>query len=284
MSVFDPFEGGSNLDTTDSSQLFKYTVDTYSNLSGLTAVKEGDLAHVKTTTGGGLFSSKKLKGIYQYSNVSWEYGSQDLQTKLAEQESLNTAQSADILANSAAIINHIADLNNPHQTSSFIANSGRFYSYTNARWVTDSDDNYGGNNFQLNESGGTGTNPIYEWEHLGILLPSGTTLKSLNFACRSNNNQTSDFRIQVVERKPIVGTGWQSGIDADGEMTNTVVYEDTWRNSVGSFSGNMNDLHGAIMPINHTLSDLAMVSIYIKPIETNSATRYILATWTWEII
>lgn len=167
--------------------------------------------------------------------------------------------------------------------SSFINCSGRFYAYTNGRWVTDSDDNYGTNYYRFAEQGGTAATPIYEWEHLGTPLPQGTFIKALNFVSRANNAQTSDFEIIVVERKPTAAGGWQSGIDADGEMTNNVILNDTWQNLVGSFGGNMLDLHGANIPINHLINDFSMISIYIRPIEANTATRYILATWTWEI-
>lgn len=168
--------------------------------------------------------------------------------------------------------------------SSFIQCSGRFYSFVDGRWVTDSDDLYGSNQIQMQESGLTGVDPVFEWEHLGTPLPKGTRIKNLNFVCRTNNIQIQDFELVVVQRKPDDQSRWVTGIDNDAEMQNIVLVRELWKNLVGDFSGNMNDIHGASIPINITIDDFSMISIYIKPIEVNTATRYIYATWTWEIL
>ena len=134
------------------------------------------------------------------------------------------------------------------------------------------------------ESGGTGNDPIFEWEHLGIVLPKGTELRNLNFVCRTNSTQIEDLEIIIVQRKPNTETGWKTGIDSDNEMDNTVIQRGFFRDFVGDFAGNTNDMHGAVIPLNFTLDNLSMVSIYIKPKEVNTITRYIYASWTWELI
>ena len=55
--------------------------------------------------------------------------------------------------------------------SSIITQFGRFQAYTNNRWVTSADDNYGVNTQTWNEQAGTGADPLVEWEHVGELLP-----------------------------------------------------------------------------------------------------------------
>lgn len=168
--------------------------------------------------------------------------------------------------------------------SSFLNGSGRFYCFTNNRWVTESDDIVGSNNQNMRENSGTAATPDFEWEHLGTFFPAGTRVKALNMLGRANNNQVSDLDIIIVERKPTDINAYQNGYDADGEMTNTILFQDTWQNAVGSFAGNMNDIHGATIPINHTMDDLAQMSIYIRPVGAIAVTRYFYATWTWETI
>lgn len=169
--------------------------------------------------------------------------------------------------------------------SSFIKSSGRFHCFTNNRWVTESDDLFGSNNQNFNEnSGNNATVPTLEWEHLGLLLPANVFIKNLHFMCRSNNNEVTDFTFYIVERRPTNIAAYQSGYDGDNEMTNTLIYNETWRNSVGSFTGNMNDMHYANIPINHTTTEIVQISIYVKPIGSISSTRYIYSNWTWEII
>jgi len=168
-------------------------------------------------------------------------------------------------------------------TPSFIPASGRFYCYADLRWVTNSDDNYGITYYQHAESGLTGADPVYEWEHQGMQLPKGVHIKNLLFAGRTNNNQIADLEIVVVERSQINPNASESGWDNDNEMVNTVIYRDTWRNAVGTFTGAMNDRHRATIPINHTMSANSEISIYIKPQGTLTATRYFLASYTWEL-
>jgi hypothetical protein len=46
-------------------------VDTYSELSGLTSIKEGDIFLVKTTTGI-IGINRKTKGLYRYNGLGWD--------------------------------------------------------------------------------------------------------------------------------------------------------------------------------------------------------------------
>lgn len=175
----------------------------------------------------------------------------------------------------------------PHR--SFLINgSGRFYDYADKRWVTDSDDNFGGNIENMNESGGTGANPLVEWEHMGILIPSGTLIRKLHMIGRTNNNDVTDQEFSLILRRPNPITRYQTGFDNDAEIETIEIYRGLWRDMVeGStgtpFSGNMNDRHGAIVDINFFLKGNAELSIYSRPVGTNTATRYFTHSYTWEM-
>ena len=94
------------LDTSDSSTLNKYTVDTYSQLSAIVGAEEGDLAHIRNTTGNlNPFANTNLKGLYELKSGVWEYGNEELQNKLATQE-------AEIAANNALILSNDTDISN----------------------------------------------------------------------------------------------------------------------------------------------------------------------------
>lgn len=167
--------------------------------------------------------------------------------------------------------------------SSFIPRSGRFYCYTNNRWVTDSDDNYGTNYYQMNENCQTGPDPLIEWEHLGTVLPSGCTIKALHMIGRVNSNQVTDMEYFIVKRTPNPITRYGTGFDNDGEMTNTLITRGFWKSSIPGYAGNMNDRHGMTLNLDFDVNELSQISIYIRPVGTLTGNRYFTASWTWEI-
>jgi len=81
---------GNDFDTSESSKLFKYSVDVYADLSSLVDVVEGDLSFVSTTTG--IFGFRDLKGLYEFKGGLWVYATKDLQD-------LAIAQQAEIISN-----------------------------------------------------------------------------------------------------------------------------------------------------------------------------------------
>lgn len=171
---------------------------------------------------------------------------------------------------------------NPNKT--FIHNSGRFYCYTNNRWVTDSDDNYGGNNHNFNENSGTAASPTIEWEHLGIPIKGGVTLKSLNMVGKANNNQVDDLEIVVALRKPSSPNSYQTGLDNDNEYETQEVYRGFWKNAVGNFLGAMSDKHAAFIDIDYQINEPCELSLYVRPVGNLAVTRYFSASWTWELV
>lgn len=172
-----------------------------------------------------------------------------------------------------------------NETKSFIHNSGRVYCYTDNRWVTDSDDNYGVNYYQFAESAGTGVDPIIEWEHKGILLPAGTRLGKMMFVGNSTTLEVTDLEIMVVFRQPDNISRWGSGIDADGEMVNTTIYRNFLKtpNKSIAFTGNTNDHLKRDLFLDYTLPADGFVSIYFKPVGAITSNRYYRIAYTYEV-
>ena len=161
--------------------------------------------------------------------------------------------------------------------------SGRLYLYSDRRWVTDSDDLYGPNYYQMTESGGTGSVPIAEWEHLGTVIPAGRKMHKLHFVCRANNPQVTDLDMRIIMRTPSPITRWETGLDNDAEDAETLLFSGTFTES--GWSGNMQDLRKKEIDLGDVaVSDTSFVSIYIRGVGNLTGTRYLYSSWSWEII
>jgi len=162
-----------------------------------------------------------------------------------------------------------------------ISGAGRFYCYSNRRWVTDSDDNYGSNLHQMNENCGTGTEPIIEWEHMGTLVQPGDVISKLHFSGKSNNNQVSDLEMRIVLKRPSNSSAWETGFDADGEVINEVIFSGNYKTA--AMTGDMTDFMKRVIEFDpHVVEHQSMLSIYLRPIGTITGTRYFRATWNFE--
>lgn len=177
-----------------------------------------------------------------------------------------------------------------NKAPSLLEGSGRWYLNTNQRWVTQSDDNYGKAYYQFNESGGSGNDPIFEWEHKGTIIPAGRRVERLHLAGELNNNDAliTDIEIVVAQRRPTDPAAWVNGFDNDGEMTNTILYRDMWYNptlpgSVTLLAPGKNDTVGKTIEIGLDVTEQSYLSIYVRPVGTNTSIRYWRTTWTWEI-
>lgn len=160
--------------------------------------------------------------------------------------------------------------------------SGRFYCYADLRWVTDSDDNYGPNYYQLNENCGLGVEPLIEWEHMGTYIPAGRRIRKLHFAGKSNNTQVLDLEMRVVIRKPSPITRWETGLDNDGEDVVQTLYTGNFKTA--AMTGNSNDFLRRELDLGDVeVTEDSMVSIYVRPVGVLTATRYFRATWSWEV-
>lgn len=168
--------------------------------------------------------------------------------------------------------------------TSLITNSGRFYMYTNNRWITDSDDNYGTNYYQFTEGGGTAVNPVIEWEHMGFFVPKGKKIKKLHFTCRTNSAEVTDVEIYGFLRHPNPITVWETGMDADGEDTVVDLFREFFVSDAPiALAGNMVDRRRRTFTADIEVPEDSYLSIYVKPVGTITATRYLTASYTWEI-
>lgn len=87
-----------------TSRLYKYTVDTFNDLSTITDAVEGDIARVYNSQGiWGI--NKKSEGAYTYLSGVWEYGSRSLQVEILNND-------ADILALQNEQITQNQNINN----------------------------------------------------------------------------------------------------------------------------------------------------------------------------
>jgi len=175
------------------------------------------------------------------------------------------------------------ELTNVEERSQLVSYSGRWYLYSDSRWVTESDDNYGSGYFQFTESGGTGSNPVYEWEHMGTLVPAGKIIKSLMLGCRANSTSITDIEFRIVCKTPAGSNTWYSGIDNDSEIQVQTLYDG--RFVTPEMSGNMGDTRLRKIDLNNfEVQDDCQLCIYIKPIRYGSGTKYLYSNWTWEIV
>lgn len=170
--------------------------------------------------------------------------------------------------------------------------TGRYYCYPDFSWVTGNDDNYGATYYQNNESGGTGVNPIVEWEHIGIPIPIGASVKQVTIKARTNNTEITDAEFVIYKRTPNPITRWQTGFDNDAEDTLVELYRGLWWNNTDAgqptFTGNINGRHSRTFVMNNDsnqnlFSEESELLIYFKPVGVNTVNRYFMFSQMIEI-
>lgn len=156
--------------------------------------------------------------------------------------------------------------------------SGRWYCYTDNRWICANDDNYGSSYYQFAEPAGTNDDPLIEWEHLGHLIMPGERITSLVFAGQSNNTTVTDFELTLSRKVPTPVTRWETGVDADAEFDHTEIFRGKF---LDTFTGNSNDMHLKVFEVvgDQPLEHFSMLSTYGRPLGTITATRYYRTTY-----
>lgn len=163
-----------------------------------------------------------------------------------------------------------------------ISNSGRFYCYFDDRWVTESNDVYGKNNFQFNENCGTNAEPRIKWQDNGILLGKGKKIKKLMFAGRANNQDLQDLELRVIVKYPTNASLWNTGINNNSQFQVQTLYSGNFKTA--AMTGNMNTMMLREIDLGgYELPEHAMLCIYVKPVKSVFLTRYFFATYTFEI-
>lgn len=171
--------------------------------------------------------------------------------------------------------------NFPNTPSFAIHQSGRFYLYTDNRWVTNSDDKYGFGTENMSESGGVGTYPNIEWEHLGYYLPKATKIHRINFLGKANSSEVTDLELFFFARLPKSQSLWQDGFDNDDAHTVVNIYRDLFVHPAGGdpdFPGNnMIPMRKRTIDLDFTMPDDGYFSVFLRPVGTLSANRFAYA-------
>ena len=159
--------------------------------------------------------------------------------------------------------------------------SGRLYCYTDNRWVTSGDEDVGTNYYLWQESGGTGADPIQEWEHQGILVNAGSTYRRFTISLSSNSTQVTDIEILISYRKPNANNTYAGGdVDADAEMENTTIYRDNFYNPSSGVAYNSSSLtmNRRTIDLDFDMPDDGWVTVYFRPIGSITNTRFVYTT------
>lgn len=163
--------------------------------------------------------------------------------------------------------------------------SGRLYCYTDGRWISVFDDNYGGVYHQIAESAGTGAEPISEWEWGAAKLLPGEMVTGLHFTGRSTNSEVTDLNLRVAQRVPTGANTWANGIDADGEFINENKISGTISGLIPNYTRNLLDKHAGYIPVaNPTqVTDIGEATVCFQATTSGTATRYIQLNCLLEI-
>lgn len=141
---------------------------------------------------------------------------------------------------------------------------GRFYCYSDNRWITHSG-SQGPAAENISNSGGTGVDPTLTWSDLGVLITQGTRLDRINLALRRNSAEITGYDLQVYFQ-----TGpWDSDWSSDAQTTRTLIGSLTAEPVGTGFARAEVDLGGFEAP------DDGFILMYLRPTGTISSTRYL---------
>lgn len=155
--------------------------------------------------------------------------------------------------------------------------------------MTWSNASYGPNYYQTTTSLGTGADPTFEWEDLGVWLPGGTKIKRIHIALRINNAEVTDLELYWALRGGDTAARWETGLDNDSEISVTDVYRGKFWNNTDegqpTFSGNLQDIHRRTFDVNVIVpAGGAYLDQCMKPEGTLTTTRYGWWTSTIEVV
>jgi hypothetical protein len=140
---------------------------------------------------------------------------------------------------------------------------GRFYCYTDNRWVTHNSA-YGAQTENVFDNGGTGTEPAVSWENMSALVSQNSCLKTLEVALRSSSTETTGYDLRVYFQTGPWGAGWTS----DGGVTRTLVGSVDNATAANGFNRVTVDLGNYEVPAD------GFVLVFMRPIGTLSDTSY----------
>lgn len=160
--------------------------------------------------------------------------------------------------------------------------TNRFYLYTDQRWISAVDGNYGFDDINSSESAGKGATPLVEWENQGLPFDVGDTIKQVQFRLRTNNIDVGDLELYLAFIHPDAETRWVTGFDNDGEMTTVVLHNDLFKVPlVGApITAAMNDRSRRVVDLNYTVPVTGELRVFMRSTLPPTATRYAYCTTT----
>ncbi len=158
----------------------------------------------------------------------------------------------------------------------------RIYCYTDLRWISLFDDNYGANTENASEPAWTWTEPIVEWENKWMMLFPGERIDKLTIQLRNTNTEVSDFEIRLILKTP---TAWHEyekrEIAVDSDYTQEVLF--AWNYTEASMLWSSNRMSRKTIPLSKNITDDCELVLLMKPIWTLTATRYTQASFRYDI-
>jgi len=161
--------------------------------------------------------------------------------------------------------------------------TGRYYMYSNGAWITDCDDNYSTAYVLFLEQAGTGSEPIYEWEHMGEYYPAGSQIKSFTLTGRCNNSQLTDLEIRLVAKYPNDPEAWNSGFNSDTQVSTQTIFSGLY-SDMGVPVGAKNNITRGKIDLDVTLDQDSYICMYIRKVGSLSGTRYFTGSRILEVI
>jgi len=165
--------------------------------------------------------------------------------------------------------------------------AGRYQMRTNDVWVPDADDNFGSFEDPYGEQSGNGATPIFEWEHIGVFVKAGSTVRTLEMVGRGNNTQIADVDLYLAFQTPDAQTRWQTGFDNDGEVNTTLIMRDFWLNSTDpgqpTHTGAINDMRQRKYDLNFVAPSDGWLHLYAKATGNVTANRYFIVNKSYLI-
>lgn len=174
-----------------------------------------------------------------------------------------------------AIDNDFTFLLNP--TRQRMVFNNRFHLYTDNRWISAGDANYGLEDLNSTENAGTGVTPLIEWENIGVPFTAGDIIRNIELRLRCNNTEITDLQVYIVYTHPDSTARWTAGFDNDGEIDSVVVYDDFYKDREGTdndLTAAMNDRTRQIFDLDFTVPEDGELRVFVKPVGTITATRY----------
>lgn len=156
----------------------------------------------------------------------------------------------------------------------------RIYLYTNLRWISNVDINFGTDDVNSTENADTGADPLVEWENIGEPVQKGDYLDTLEIRSRTNSLEVTEVEILVMYVRPDPITRWETGYDNDNEIHTEEIHRDFWvNNSQGVMQHPINDRGRRLLKLDFTVPEDGELRVFFKPSGNITTTRFFYANF-----